>query len=133
MSGYSEKSLREKLGLKSGHSAVFLYAPLSYIVSLGEIDDVEVFPTLKSGHDFVHIFVKQKERLSEELPQIMKAIKSTGSIWISWPKKASKIATNITEDTIREVCLPLGLVDIKVAAIDEIWSGLKLVVRVENR
>ncbi len=133
MLGYSEKSLRDKLGLRSGFSTVFLYAPLSYIVFLGEIDDIEIFPTLKSGHDFVHFFVREKERLVEELPQIIKAIKPEGTIWVSWPKKSSKVTTDITEDTIREVCLPLGLVDVKVAAIDEIWSGLRLVVRVKNR
>jgi hypothetical protein len=133
MSGYSEKSLKEKLGLKSGYSVVFLYAPLSYIVSLGEIDDLEIFPTLKRGHDVVQLFVKQKERLIEELPEIMKSIKPSGCIWVSWPKKSSKVTTDITENTIREICLPLGLVDVKVAAIDETWSGLKLVVGLKNR
>ena len=133
MSGYSKKSLRDKLGITRGYSVVFLYAPFSFIISLGEIDDIQIFPVLKNNHDFVHLFVKQKERLIEELPEIMKSIKPSGCIWVSWPKKSSKVITDITENTIREICLPLGLVDVKVAAIDETWSGLKLVVRVENR
>ena len=133
MAGYSEKTLRDKLGLKTGFSAVFLYAPLSYIVSLGEIDDIEIFPILKKDHDFVHIFVKERKILEEELPRIAKAIKQNGTIWVSWPKKASKVRTDITEDTIREVCHPMGLVDVKVAAVDNTWSALKLVIRLKDR
>ena len=129
MSGYSGKSLRDKLGIKSGYSAVFLFAPPSYIEELGEIDDIEIHPVLRGGHDFVHIFFKEKSALIQMLPQLFKAIKPNGSIWISWPKKTSRVKTDITENTIREVCLPLGLVDVKVAAIDDVWSGLKLVVR----
>lgn len=133
MSGYSEKSLRDKLGLKSGSSAVFLYAPLSYIESLGEIDDIEIYPILRQNHDFIHLFVKDKKAFKEILPQIKKAMKENGSIWVSWPKKTSKVETDMTEDVIREVGFSVGLVDIKVAAVDETWSALKLVIRKENR
>ncbi len=133
MAGYSSKSLRDKLGIKSGSSVVFLYAPLSYIVSLGDIDDCEIFPMVRKDHDFIHIFVKEKEILEEEIKKLMMGIKPNGAIWVSWPKASSGIKTTMNENVIREVCLPLGLVDVKVAAIDETWSGLKLVIRKENR
>lgn len=133
MVGYSEKSLRDKLGLKHGSSAVFLYALVSYIEALGELDDIEIYPTVRQDHDFVHLFVKDKKVFEELLPQVKNAIKDNGSIWISWPKKTSKVETDMTENTIRDICLPMGLVDVKVAAIDDMWSGLKLVIRKEHR
>ncbi len=125
--------MRDKLGLKHGSSAVFLYAPLSYIEALGELDDIEIYPTVRQDHDFVHLFVKDKKVFEELLPQVKNAIKDNGSIWISWPKKTSKVETDMTENTIRDICLPMGLVDVKVAAIDDMWSGLKLVIRKEHR
>lgn len=133
MTGYSAKSLRDKLGIKSGFSVVLINTPLYYIHDIGELDDVMLYPTPKSNHDFIHLFVKERKELEKFLPQLQKSLKPAGSIWVSWPKKASKVPTDITEDTIREVCLPKGLVDVKVAAIDETWSGLKLVIRKENR
>lgn len=83
--------------------------------------------------DFIHCFVTQKPRLNALLPGLMRQLAKNGMIWISWPKKASKVPTDITENVIREVALPLGLVDVKVCAVDDIWSGLKLVIRKENR
>jgi hypothetical protein len=83
--------------------------------------------------DIVHIFSAERARLAAALRATLKRIKPDGTIWVSWPKKSSKVPTDITEDTIREVALPMGLVDIKVCAVDEVWSGLKLVVRKENR
>ena len=89
---------------------------------------------IKTGKaDFVHIFTKSRKELASELKKNMRSIEQDGMIWVSWPKKASKIQTDITEDVIREVALPMGLVDIKVCAVDDIWSGLKLVIRKENR
>lgn len=140
MVGYSSKSLRDKLGIKTGFSAVFLYAPLSYIVELGDMDDVEIFPMVRNDHDFIHIFVKEKELLVSEIKKLMMGIKPTGMIWISWPRSTrsarsgqAPVVTDINENIIREVCLPLGLVDVKVAAIDDIWSGLKFVTPLKNR
>lgn len=133
MPGYSGKTLREKLGLKANSSAVFLYAPFSYIEELGDTDDVQIYPVLKNNHDFVHLFVKEKKLLTEMLPVIRRAIRDNGCVWVSWPKKSSGVLTDVTENAIRDMCLPLGLVDVKVAAIDAIWSGLKLVIRVKNR
>jgi hypothetical protein len=132
-SGYSKRSLRNKLGIKSGHSVVLMNTPLSYIIEIGDLSDVELYPTPKKDHDFIHIFVKEKSALNEYLHALMRVIKPTGTIWVSWPKKSSKTSTDITEDTIREVALPLGLVDVKVASVDETWSALKLVIRKENR
>lgn len=130
---YSGKSLRAKLGLKQGSSAVFLFAPLSYIEALGDIDDVRVFPLLTQEHDLVHLFVRERKMLKALLGEARPSIKQAGAIWVSWPKKTSKVPTDITEDVIREVALPLGLVDVKVAAVDNVWSGLKLVIRLKNR
>lgn len=133
MSGYSKKSLRDKLGIKSGYSVVLMNTPLSYIVEIGDLSDVELYPTPKKDHDFVHIFVKEKDELKEYLHALLRAIKPTGIIWVSWPKGSSGVKTDVNENLIREIALPLGLVDVKVAAIDGVWSGLKLVVRIENR
>lgn len=83
--------------------------------------------------DIVHMFCTQKSQLIQALRTCLGQLKPNGAIWVSWPKKASKVATDISEDTIRAIALPMGLVDIKVCAIDEVWSGLKLVIRKENR
>jgi hypothetical protein len=83
--------------------------------------------------DVVHLFVTKKDELSRSLADYRKQLKPDAAIWVSWPKKASRIPTDITEDVIRDVALPLGFVDIKVCAVDEVWSGLKLVLRVANR
>jgi Protein of unknown function (DUF3052) len=94
---------------------------------------VQVAPQITSHTDIVHIFSAKKEELSQALHTCLKRMRPDGMIWVSWPKKSSKVPTDITEDTIREVALPLGLVDIKVCAVDDVWSGLKLVIRKENR
>lgn len=90
-------------------------------------------PQITSDTDIVHIFSAKKIQLTEMLRVSLAKLKQDGIIWVSWPKKSSKVQTDITEDTVREVALPLGLVDIKVCAIDDVWSGLKLVIRKENR
>lgn len=82
---------------------------------------------------FIHFFTVSRDELESRLPALLKALEPAGALWISWPKKASGVTTDITEDVVRAVALPTGLVDVKVAAIDEIWSGLKLVRRLENR
>lgn len=86
-----------------------------------------------AGTNFAHVFVNQRVDLEQHLAALRALIDPAGIVWVSWPKKASKKPTDITEDTIREVCLPIGLVDVKVCAVDEIWSGLKLVIRKELR
>ena len=106
----------------------------SYESLLGIIPDkVKLKIRLVKETDFVHIFTKSRSELTKFLPKAKEAIAPIGMIWVSWPKKASKIKTDVTEDVIREICLPMDLVDIKVCSIDDIWSGLKLVIRKEKR
>mgnify|MGYP000972509108 CR=1 FL=1 len=88
---------------------------------------------VKGEFDFIHFFTKEKKELEATLPKLLKVLKQTGMIWISWPKGASKIKTDVNENLVRELALSIGLVDIKVCAVDETWSGLKLVIRKENR
>lgn len=127
--GYSGTPLPKKLGIKDGASAAILNAPSGYAKSLG----VKAAAELGSDLDFIQFFSKSRAELEKQLPRLRKAIKSDGMIWISWPKKSSKVPTDITEDVIRDTALPLKLVDVKVCAVDETWSGLKLVIPVKDR
>src|SRR5205085_9591931 len=86
-----------------------------------------------SGATFIHLFVSERKTLEKELRRLRKLIADTGILWVSWPKKSSGVATDVTEDVIRQVALPLGFVDVKVCAVDQTWSGLKLMIRRENR
>ncbi|MCR9237914.1 MAG: DUF3052 domain-containing protein [Alphaproteobacteria bacterium] len=134
MAGYSKTPLFKKLGLKHDMKAVCLNAPENYLALLGrDAPEQDWLDGLGTACDFVHLFTKSKAELEARLPACQDAIKATGMIWVSWPKKASKVPTDITEDTIRSICLPSGLVDVKVCAVDDIWSGLKLVIRKELR
>ena len=136
MAGYSGTPLIKKLGLKPGHVAQFIGAPAGYIKLLGPLPEgvrVAEREVRNERLDFVQLFATERTELERLLPRLMKQVVPTGMIWISWPKKASGVATTVTEDVIREVALPLGLVDVKVCAVDEVWSGLKLVIRVRNR
>jgi hypothetical protein len=94
---------------------------------------VNMQSAVDSSTDIVHLFSTSKADLASTLKRALQHVRPDAALWISWPKKASKVPTDITEDTIRDVALPLGLVDIKVCAVDEVWSGLKLVIRKENR
>ncbi len=133
-SGYSGTPLIKKLGIKPFTRALFVGAPKNYGQFLGPLPEGVSVVTARRGHlDFVHLFTTRRAELKKALPKMMAAIFPDGVIWVSWPKKVSKVETDITEDVIRDVALPLGLVDIKVCAVDETWSGLKLVVRKEKR
>lgn len=134
MAGYSGTPLAKKLGIAAGHSVFTSGAPDSYRNSLAPLPEGVKFVT-KAGAttDVLHLFATERAALTTALQRYRKLIKPTASIWVSWPKRASKVPTDITEDTIREIALPLGLVDVKVCAVDEIWSGLKLVIRKELR
>ncbi len=137
--GYSGTPLPQKLGLKDGQHVLFLDLP----DDLADLATSRAFVSSErrgwdglaaaSNLDLIHGFTASRAVLEDSARPLMAAIAPAGSIWISWPKKASKVPTDITEDTIREVCLPIGLVDVKVAAISDIWSGLKLVIRKELR
>ena len=132
--GYSGTPLPKKLGVKEGHKVAWLNAPEHFDELLGELPHgVKVQRRLTNGIDVLVQFATSRAELQRRLPKLMDAVFPDGSAWVSWPKKSSGVATDITEDTIREDALPLGLVDVKVAAVDETWSGLKLVVRKERR
>ena len=132
MAGYSNKPLYKKLGIKPGASWTVVHPPDHYLEMLGD-DHPEVFGGALHFLNGVHVFVKDLKTLTSVVGQWKNAIKKDGMIWISWYKKASGIATDVTEDTIRAVALPEGLVDVKVCAVDDQRSGLKLVWRKELR
>jgi hypothetical protein len=132
--GYSGTPLAKKLGLRSGMHVCVIDAPRDYrTLATPWPDDVRLDERPSAQTDLVHLFVTQRVLLAHELKALRKTLKPNAVLWISWPKKAAKVTTDITEDVIREVALPLGWVDAKVCAVDEIWSGLKLVVRKKLR
>ena len=131
MAGYSGTPLWKKLGYKAGVSAYVESEPRNYISLLTLPADVVVtwLPRAKSDMEFVHLFATSASQLKSKLESVRKRIVPGGVIWVSWPKKSSGVTSDITEDTIRDLALPMGLVDVKVCAVDEVWSGLKLVIR----
>jgi hypothetical protein len=131
--GYSGTPLPKKLGFKPGMTAVFLDAPPELDGLLGELEGVVLKRALRGRADIVLSFVTARRELERRAGRLRDAIAPDGMVWVCWPKRASKVATDVTEDVVREVLLPTGLVDVKVAAVDETWSGLKLVVRRELR
>lgn len=134
MPGYSKTPLPQKLGIKPGTNVAALNAPAGYRKLLAPVPaGVSFADKATKGAGFVHLFVTERRVLEKELKRLRSVIDEAGVLWISWPKKSSGLGSDITEDVIREVCLPLGFVDIKVCAVDETWSGLKLMIRRENR
>ena len=135
MAGYSGTPLAKKLGIKEAQKIYVKNSPCSdYKEMFDEFPaNVQILKKVGKNMDLVHFFTKSKSELDSEIRKLIKSIKSDGMIWISWPKKSAKVPTDVTEDVIREVILPLGLVDVKVCAVTEVWSGLKLVIRKENR
>jgi hypothetical protein len=132
--GYSGTPLARKLGLKDGMRVWRDGMPDSVAAEIAaEGVQFELLDALRAPIDAAHIFVTERAGLAAKLHHLLPLIEPAGMIWVSWPKKAAKVATDITEDVIRDVCLPMGLVDVKVCAVDAIWSGLKLVVRRQNR
>jgi hypothetical protein len=135
LTGYSGTPLVKKLGFKPGTRVLVVGdVPKDYKALVSPLPErVSIAGTGKPPYAAVHVFVTKRAELEKRLKYLRNALESDGYVWISWPKKASKVPTNITEDVIREVCLPLGFVDIKVCAVNEVWSGLKLVIRVTER
>lgn len=134
MAGYSGTPLAKKLGIKAGHSVALLNAPKGFRATLeGLPPDVKFTERGNGAHDVVHLFTRSKAELTKGLPKLGRKIAQNGMIWVSWPKKASKVETDVTEGVVRELALKLGLVDVKVCAVDEVWSGLKLVFPVSRR
>lgn len=132
--GYSGTPLARKLGLKEGSRVLLEDPPTGYLKLLEPVPaGVRFESRLTRDTDIVHIFAESAAALAKRLEALRKSIRPDTAIWVSWPKESSKVPTDITEDTIRAVALPLGLVDIKVCAVSEVWSGLKLVIRKELR
>lgn len=132
--GYSGTPLWKKLGVKDGQKTWRSKMPASVA---GEIAQGEVRPALMrtptAGLEMAHVFVTRRAALAEHLARLRPLLAPAGVIWVSWPKKTAGVATDVTEDVVRAECLPLGLVDVKVCAVDATWSGLKLVVRKSER
>ena len=134
MAGYSGTPLARKLGIKEGFKIFLVKPPAQYRALLAPLPALVSFPrTANASTNLVHAFATERSALVRLLPTLRKKLSSEAALWVSWPKKSSKVPTDITEDTIREVALPLGFVDIKVCTVTEVWSGLKLVVRRELR
>lgn len=133
MPGYSSTPLAKKLSLKDGFRVFWLDIPDSVRQEIArqKLDLIDVAVT--DEMDVAHLFVTKAAALQELLTDLRSTVAQNGMVWVSWPKKASKRPTDITEDVIRDIALPMGLVDIKVCAVDEVWSGLKLVIRKELR
>jgi hypothetical protein len=132
--GYSGTPLAKKLGIGANARVCAKNAPEEYIQLLAPLPPgVTFYPKPTESTDVVHLFAVRKPALSKDLAQLRKILRSSAAVWVSWPKKSSRVPTDITENTIREVALPLGFVDVKVCAVTEVWSGLKLVVRKELR
>jgi hypothetical protein len=132
--GYSGTPLARKLGIKEGSRLALLGAPEGFDKELAPLPDgVHVLRRLGPDLDVAVLFVTERKELEQRFPEVAAAITPAGGFWIAWPKKSSKVPTDVTEDVLREVGLPQGLVDNKVCAVTEIWSGLRFVWRKENR
>lgn len=129
--GYSGTPLIKKLGIKPEMKLLLINQPGYYFELLGEDLSNQVIKSAPA--DLVHIFATSRKELENHFYAVIKKLPSTASVWISWYKKSAKIPTDITEDTIREIVLPKGWVDVKVCAVSDIWSGLKIVKRVSQR
>jgi hypothetical protein len=134
MAGYSKRSLAEKLGIKPGTVVTALAAPPAYVRLLRPVPaDVTFVNRLGKGARFIHCFVSRRAELEREFPALSRSLADDGALWISWPKKAGRTGTDLTEDVVRAIGLRAGLVDIKVCAVDDLWSGLKFVRRLSDR
>ena len=136
MAGYSGTPLPKKLGIREGNRLLILQAPTGFKAVLGKLPGgvtVSSRPAEKEHFDVVVFFETELEALRNRFRGLAQMLTPAGGLWVAWPKKASKMTTDITEDCVREVALPIGLVDNKVCAIDDTWSGLRCVIRRENR
>lgn len=132
--GYSGTPLAQKLGIAAGTHVLLRHPPANYddlVVPMP--DGVHFDKALTPDTDLIHIFADRRATVLAELTPLRETMRADAAIWVSWPKKSSKVLTDITEDTIREIALPIGLVDVKVCAVSDVWSGLKLMIRTELR
>jgi len=132
--GYSKTPLARKLGIKSEFNISIINAPEHYFDLFDDLPaNLRMNDKDKQTKDFIHFFTSEMQELNKTLPRLKIKLKQDGMIWVSWPKKAAKIATGVNENLIRNLALSIGLVDVKVCAVDEVWSGLKLVIPVKDR
>ena len=134
MAGYSKRSLVDRLGIKEGLRVAILGAPVDFARTLGELPrQVKPGKDLRGEKDFLQFFAKSRIELEQKFPALKSCLAPTGMLWISWPKGSSGVRTDLNENVVREIGLSNGLVDVKVCAIDETWSGLKFMYRVKDR
>jgi hypothetical protein len=134
MAGYSGTPLIQKIGIKPGHRVILRNHPSNFLKNLGALPEgTERSEKLSGKANVIVCFTDRKAELRKSFPSLASKLVPDGMLWISWPKKASGVATDLTEDAVREVGLECGLVDVKVCAIDETWSGLKFVIRTQDR
>jgi len=136
MAGYSNTPLPKKLGIKEGHKVAVVHAPHAFEKTLGDLPRnvlIQNGLTAKARCDVIVVFVTTRAELQRQIIATRPHMTPAAGLWVAWPKKASKVPTDVTEDVVREIALPTGLVDNKVCAIDETWSGLRLVIRLALR
>jgi hypothetical protein len=134
MAGYSKRPLGQKLGYKEGQRVCVLDAPDAYREMLGPLPDgLRWVASLRGRFDLIHAFTTSASGLARRYPRLRDALEVDGALWVSWPKKSSGVTTDLTEDVIRQLALDGGMVDVKVCAVDDVWSGLKLVFRIADR
>jgi hypothetical protein len=134
MPGYSGTPLPKKLGIKAGHRVALTGMPADVRAELRDaLAECRINKDLSAPLEFIHLFSKSRAELEREMKRAAKALAPAGMLWISWPKKSSGVATDLTEDIIRDTGLAIGLVDVKVCAVTQVWSGLKFVIPVKNR
>jgi hypothetical protein len=134
MAGYSGTPLPKKLGIKEGARLALVGAPPGFELTLGRLpDEVELRTRVRGPLDLIVFFTTSRRELERRFAKLAGALEPAGALWIAWPKRSSGVETDLTEDVLREVGLPVGLVDNKVCAIDDTWSGLRFVIRLENR
>ncbi len=134
MAGYSSTPLAKKLGIKAGHRVKLVNAPDYYFSLFTDLPgDIKIDIEEKGRKDFIHYFAKNEAELNKMLPKLKTEINPAGMIWVSWPKKSARVKSDVNENMIRDLALKTGLVDIKVCAVDDTWSGLKLVIPVKDR
>jgi len=131
--GYSGTPLVKKLGIKEGFQIAFVNAPTGFLKDLRLPADVKVNSRSKVALDFVHLFTRSEKELRSKFSEWAVRLNPNGMLWISWPKKTSGVATDLSETIVREIGLKAGLVDVKICAVDDIWSGLKFVIRLKDR
>ena len=134
MAGYSATPLSKKLGIREGDAILAVNAPANYRDLLDPLPpDVQFVSRLARSTAMIHLFTTDAADLATKLGALRRRMAKDAALWVSWPKKSAKLPTDVTEDVIRDLALPIGLVDVKVCAVDEVWSGLKLVIRRELR